>query len=244
MKKTMILILLVLGMTTKMRAIAYPADSATYTVWGTTATLKVVLWEQDNGNGTDSFWVSLVRTPAVPPTTFSSLGLAMANIAGGVIGNMIIPAQTPISTYGFRGSITAITLTAFLKIRVSNSVVSPSSPFGEVFINFAWSHTVSNEHFTMLPDTVKIPHLTVSNWLPNFSWIYGVYNTRPSLITQVPAVLNVGNYMTKVSSTSVTDVDTVQLYYVRAFSGASGLPQWYRDTTRFSKCSCGNWIYS
>lgn len=241
MKKTLIILLLLGGMTTKMLATAYPADSATYAVWGMAATLKVVLWEQDNGNGTDSFWISLVRTPSVPSTTFSPLGMVLTNIAGGVIGNMIIPAATPISTYGFRGNITATTLTAYVKIRVSNSVVSPSSSFGEVFLNFAWAHTiVSNEHFTIPPDTLHVPSLTVSNWLGNFSWIYGVYNTPPSLITQVPSALNIANYMTKVSSTTVQTLDTTQLYYVRAISGASGLPQWYRDTTRFSKCNCGN----
>ncbi len=218
---------------------AFLADSLTCSIFGTVATVQFKLYLQQNPTGTDSFWISLVRTPTTPGMTFQTSGNTYTNIVTPVaIGNMVVPTPTPITVYGVRGQCNNLILTSYLKIRVSQTLVGAGAQFGYVFLNVAWSH----EGGSYNPYQICPPYLHVTILTPPwaiFPWLEGLYSTAPSKITQVQADLNISNYATVVSSTPLNVVDTTSVYWGKMYN-QNNLLQWRRDTTHIKKCACGN----
>jgi hypothetical protein len=217
---------------------AFLADSLTCSIFGTTATVQFKLYLQQNPTGTDSFWISLVRTPTTPGMIFQTSGNVYTNIVTPVaIGNMAIPTPTPITVYGVRGQCNNLSLTSYLKIRVSQTLVGAGSSFGYVFLNVAWSH--GGGSYTVYNNVEPI--LNVPNSTPPWAaypWIEGIYNTPGSKITQVQSDLNSGNYATIVSSTPVSTVLYNTPYWGKRYNNNT-LLQWRRSPTVITHCICG-----
>jgi hypothetical protein len=240
MKKIIFVALILVGLSTQQtNGQAFLADSLTCSIFGTAANVQFTLYLRENGNGTDSFWMSLVRDPVGPAMTFQTSGNTYMNIVTPVaIGNMVVPTATPMTVYGVRGQCNNLSATSYLKIRVSQALIGAGAQFGYVFLNVAWSHGGGSYN----PYQICPPYLHVTILTPPwaiFPWLEGLYSTAPSKITQVQADLNISNYVNMVSSTPLTLVDTTTIYWGKMYN-QNNLLQWRRDTTHVKKCSCGN----